>query len=84
MKYIAKKHPKGLAIISWCIDEEYPYDEETLCNNYCLYIDVFDIEGNLVFEDGISLVQVEVSENDSLKFKRAIEESAEYHFFEAI
>ena len=84
MKYLTQKHEKGLAIISWCIDEDYenssPYMHHLPdCVYYMLYIEVYDIDGNLVHEDGIGGIDVSEREGSD-EFKQSILNSYEFHF----
>lgn len=87
MKYIAQKHPKGLAIVTWCIDADYGSsvhhltDEEKDLIFYNVYCDIYDDRGDLCFEDGIMGVDIPYIEGSD-HFKEEIIKAYQFHFLD--
>lgn len=75
MQYITMKHVDGLAIISWLEDDRE--EEETL---YDIYIDVYDLDNRLIFEDGIGGCDVDSVQTDWHKFVAEIRALSRDHF----
>jgi hypothetical protein len=80
MNYLARKHEKGLAIITWCIDADYPNRcDDDIGVDYMINVDIYNSEGDLIFEDCIGGIQIE-SHPRTQKFHKEILDSYEYYF----
>ncbi len=83
MKYLTLKHPKGLAIITWGVDEISP--TEDYCSEdfvvYYLHIDVYELNNILVMEDGIGGVAISQTEG-TREFAEQMLKDAKYHWEE--
>ena len=73
MKYIAHKHEKGLAILHWCLDTDYQLIFSTDEVYYYVYMDIHDMEGNLIDKDGIGGIDFDSIEGSPQFEKEMIE-----------
>lgn len=84
MKYLIKPHPKGIAIITWEMDIDYPFDDkehELEGPFYFLWVDVYNQKLELVDENGLGGIQISCLQ-DSDEFAREINQAYQYHFLE--
>jgi hypothetical protein len=79
MKYIARIHEKGLAIITWCLDEDYPQEDNEGGVSYMINLDIYNAEGDLIFEDCVGGVEI-LSHPGTQRFTKEIVDSYEYYF----
>ena len=80
MAHIVKKHPLGLAIITWMLDPYPQRKEDDLGLDYCIDYEVYDIGGNLLKEDAIGCAQICTPMTDFKGFEKEILEFCEFHF----
>ena len=86
MEYVVQKHEKGLAIITWCIDEDYQCSSEHMFYSpesiyYMLFVNIYDPQGNLIQEDGIGGIDIQ-HETHTDEFRQEVINSYEFHFKE--
>lgn len=80
-KYMVRKHLLGLAILTWEKDPDYItharlngiVDQDESPNFHYLYLNVFDYDAKLVFEDSVGGIELTHFEGTELFYKQLLE-----------